>query len=468
MPPVTRRLFGAAVLAGVAAAVAPLRAQEPAPARVAVSRPDGTPAAGATVVHLHNEVANHRDGWLPSDPAMATAGDDGVATFAERPATGCFLVWNGESAGLVCAARAEGDPATFRVRLGVGRRLTGVVTGGEGPVPKGARLRLRAPAGNEWHHVDIALAADGAFRSPPLPTWMLHGPAYLEALAPGTTRVEAAVDEATVLKPFRIELEPARSVRGRIVDGAGRPVVGVRVEVAAGIESGPSATSSDDGAFTLRGLGPGAVRAYALPRSHAARTVDVPSGKGDLDLGDLRVAAGRPLRGRVRETDGREVLRAIVALADESGHRIAQVEAGKGGAFEIPHVGDGRHVVDVYLHASAGIGSWRHVRRTVTPADDAVDVVVPTGLALRFVDPSGRSVTVGSCSVTLTSPDWDRPRDERFDGAEQEKGISEVRVATDGKGTARAEVHIEGRGTFVAEAIPVDENGDGAADVVVR
>jgi len=105
-------------------------------------------------------------------------------------------------------------------------------------------------------------------------------------------RANGVVADAEVFgEPLAIELAPAASIRGRLLDVEGRPIAGGRV---AAHMSGPDETSGEtsaatgaDGAFALDALAPGYYSLVVTCSGYATRTI--PSAHTDVTGLDLRL-----------------------------------------------------------------------------------------------------------------------------------------------------------------------------------
>jgi protocatechuate 3,4-dioxygenase beta subunit len=133
---------------------------------------------------------------------------------------------------------------------------------------------------------------------------------------------------------------------------------------------GSSAQTKADGSYTLDGLEPGAykVRAMAPGKKPAEATATV-SGEGGMARVDLRLEAGRSLRGRVVDPQGNglqgaTVVAAPVGSADHGSSMMGTTDVN--GAFEIIAPADGP------LEVTALPGGYAPARATnVVPSDDA-------------------------------------------------------------------------------------------------
>jgi hypothetical protein len=89
-------------------------------------------------------------------------------------------------------------------------------------------------------------------------------------------------------EPLTVELQPCGSVSGRIVDGDGQPVAGLRILIG-GWGGGEEATTSNEGRFLVEGLVPG-LKYTVMPGTgfFILAEVTVESGK-QKDAGDIKL-----------------------------------------------------------------------------------------------------------------------------------------------------------------------------------
>jgi protocatechuate 3,4-dioxygenase beta subunit len=136
-------------------------------------------------------------------------------------------------------------------------------------------------------------------------------PTVREAVATEAEAPTATTDAAAA---------PARAIRGRVVDEAGRPVAGASVD-ALGFGLGgadlklPSTTTDGSGAFALTYKGDAAVldRVRVRGQQYADGFASVPSKLGDCDVGTIVVESGGSVMGRVLDKNGNPVAKAKVS-----------------------------------------------------------------------------------------------------------------------------------------------------------
>ncbi len=133
-------------------------------------------------------------------------------------------------------------------------------------------------------------------------------------------------------------LDPAWVLTGRVLDGNGLPLAGVRVTaVAEGVSLGSSPVTGEDGRFVWRGPVAGNLSIGIASPPRAPRLLEVaPPDRGDLfgDLGDVVLTgAGAAIEGTIRSETGagRPTVRVEPAVA-----AIVRELFGAGAAFGVP------------------------------------------------------------------------------------------------------------------------------------
>jgi hypothetical protein len=162
----------------------------------------------------------------------------------------------------------------------------GVMPGPVPPIPNGPAAAPRPPMeemfASEPSSEPWVTGLDGTFRAAPVPPGrvraLVRHPSYVEStselvtLAPGGS--------ATV----RVVMEGGGTLEGSVVDDAGLPVAGARVEAVATLgTANRTVTTADDGSFTLATLPADVLLTVARPgepyRPVVRQRVDVPDGK---------------------------------------------------------------------------------------------------------------------------------------------------------------------------------------------
>jgi RNA polymerase sigma-70 factor (ECF subfamily) len=309
----------------------------------------------------------------------------------------------------------------------------------------------------------------------------------------------------------------AAVVVGRVVDEAGRGLAGVAVQATPIALDRPlwcsrfDARSEPDGRFRLRAPSSGAHRIVALsfPSLHSApeksrcfaRSLDASIGRRpaqrdvelepgrDVDVGDLVLAAGCTIRGRVVDAQHRPIADAFVRAdavrvegAAQDVEPIAPLaQTGDDGTFELHGLAARAYVVRVADHATAPLlpeltGATTARREVAAPAAD-VELVLPgigVDVEVRTEDGplAGACVTLGGASGTSAVSDAEgrasfyAPAERRLEcRVRQSSFVPLSRVLYVGSSAPACE-------TFVLEPLPprpslrlrvVDEAGAGIA-----
>ncbi len=212
------------------------------------------------------------------------------------------------------------------------------------------------------------------------------------ARAPGHAQ-PAPVERAYGGAPFELVLELARAgeLKGRVLDPRANGFAGVRVE-ALPVAGGAAVTATTDraGRFRFPSLLPGAYRCRAVATGY------VPAEAGPLelrpgevrDLGDLRLARGRELRGRVLDEAGAPVAGARVEYGPAGGALGDHVLSDERGTFVIE--GLAGEPLDVRARAEG----YRPATLRVAPgsADVALVLARPSLLTGVVLDEAGAPI----------------------------------------------------------------------------
>jgi protocatechuate 3,4-dioxygenase beta subunit len=272
-----------------------------------------------------------------------------------------------------------------------------------------------------------ATAADGQFklRLPPGAglRWKAGAPGHLTARAPAPAGTS----------PWRIRLERAADLTGRVVDGAGRAVAGaeVRAHATGGTFDDAAATADVAGHFRLRALAPG--RHYQLTASaaefvpaSALALVPIPGSPrvtaGRAGAAEVRIVLGPGLTatGRVVDRTGRPLPGITVALTSSriaaatmpqrAVQVLSQLAAGRDawrastdahGAFELRHLPPGRCQLLV-----GGPGFVTTMRRDVEiPATgarlDLGRIALDTGVTILGMVTDQRGAPIKKATITF-------------------------------------------------------------------
>lgn len=382
-----------------------------APARAVrgkVQDPEGKPIADAEAV-LRPALR----------PGVEASGEEAEGAASRSDAQGIFSLPASPAAEIELTVRKKGFATivlpALRIPAGTGPADLGVVTLRPGAKLAGRVIdpRGQAVAGAEIFHlprpvdpIDMeralkqrkpvtSTAADGRFSLDDLAKAV---PIHLAIRAEGFLTAQARDLRPPTAQPLTIRLEPAAVLRGRVVDEAGDPVAGARVELRwqaflpeeqdrpVGEPIFRNARAEADGRFELREIPAGTARVSASAPGFVALdpiAVDLPlpAKAGELKLVLTR---GATLQGRVTTA---------------AGDPVAAVRVGTGGAAATTN-DDGLYWLEgaeigkqevIFLHASYG-----RLAKTfqVQPGVNVLDVAFDAGVEVtgRTVDESGKPV----------------------------------------------------------------------------
>jgi protocatechuate 3,4-dioxygenase beta subunit len=350
---------------------------------------------------------------LPNESASVSAMAKGYATASATAAVG--------------VTRADLD-------LPRGAWLSGTIRTAKGAPVKGAVVSAAAfestsPAGKHGREETDGL---GRFEIVGLTPGLFYVAAHHPGFAPAFTepvrlRESLAVD---------LVLKDATTAIGRLVDADGRPAAGTIVlnEVEGGFPSllGDAliAKAGPDGRFRLRDLPPGHHRAIVSARGHTQTPLDLETREGaEVDLGDVALASGLAIRGRIRDTKGSPIAGArIEGMPIGGGGGYAADVTDSEGAFALAGLGEGRFRLS--LTASGVHRASREVNAGSEPIDWTVE---PTGAVKgEVVDPSGQPVdsfAVVARSLGDLGQSWGSPRAKGTVGAFRIDGVPPGRYA---------------------------------------
>ncbi|MBX3463445.1 MAG: carboxypeptidase regulatory-like domain-containing protein, partial [Planctomycetes bacterium] len=386
------------------------------------------PVAGAAIELLP---ANVRPGL--ADPVAGQSAADGAFLLAGLARGTMRLVVRHPEHGVVTRTLAIGAAATeIAVELPPRSQVEGQLVSEQSPAPfrGGEVLQIRDVAGQLEHAV---VAADGRFRfantlSPGRGVVRLQG-GELAFQASFQDEVDVRIEESS-----RTELElvvlRARSVRGRVVDEAGRPLAGARIartrllaESARFIGTAVIdrdlgslgsqvvqlfrddrdellAVTDAEGRFTVAGRNPGSLLVRIGAAGHGTRwlVLEIPSGPepgaaGDLVLGRASRIQGRVVRG------GRGLAGATVTASGAESQAVAMTRAD--GGFVFADLVPGTYRLRARLPSQPSGSRERVVATSIgRPAEDVV-LLLETGRMLRGAVTGGDGQPVVGAVVTV-------------------------------------------------------------------
>jgi protocatechuate 3,4-dioxygenase beta subunit len=367
------------------------------------------PVEGATILAMR--------GMMEGTPQDATTGPDGVYRF-ERLAPGTYQVVRTPSGdriviglGMRQAVVREGETTvldfdekaaiTLRGRVIRGGKPLGGVTlifaQGTGAFPTGAVKTAQADAEGRY---EVGLDAAGTYSVIVRGDLFARGGGQVEILVPEGP--ESLVD--IVLK--------SGTILGRVVDASGEPVAGAIVSVrpegaepSSGVPGGRAATRSD-GTFSVETVEPGRYRVSAQAagyRTGEIGPVEVRDGE-ETSAVEIRLEAGRELRGRVVDPRGGAVAGAsVIAAPAGSLQRTAfPVTTDVNGAFILTAPSDGG--LDVVAIARG----YAPARASGVVPDDSAEIVLRVSaggrIRVRVIDGAGAAVAGARVTVAASPP----------------------------------------------------------------
>ncbi len=408
----------------------------------------GAPIAGAKVTLERQEERGgpmgrvRRFGVRQEKPPEAATDEKGKFAIADLSA-GRFTL-RAEASGYaattvpgieVPAGAGEVDLGT--VKLAPGATVEGRVVGPKGEPLEGAEVFVLDGMSSMMPQVRWALggldvqatsAADGFFS--------VGGRAAGEKVdlavrRSGYTVERAAGVVAPTAEPVVVTLQPASSVRGRVVDDQGEPIaqasVQLNVERAGGgfafAMMAGNGRSGDDGRFTIEDVEPGTVRVVADAPGYLTLErggVEVPAGK-DVEGLELVLRAGAFVEGTVSTPDGSPAIGAAVQLVDEGGtgpmtmRMPTLTETDGDGRYRLDGVPTGRQTIQAeHQGFDRGVGELE-----VRAGENHLDLRLGGGQEVsgRVVGPLGQPV--GGATVSLAPPGefWRGDRSATSDSA---------------------------------------------------
>lgn len=312
------------------------------------------------------------------------------------------LGWEGASiaAGMKVVKVAETRADAGAIALERGRSVTGGVRDDLGMVVAGARVRLRAgdlvggrPGGTER---SARTGSDGGFVVRGLP---VDGTLSWETTTDEHETVRGALGGETRLE---IVLTRAQRVFGRLVDEEGRPVAGAPLNVSyvtrtttrdaegnenrhTRVEGHPAlAVAAEDGTFSFHRRLPASVQIVPeadgfLPETKTLEPIAEGGERGELDLGNVVLRAGRTLTGRVAKADGGDPVAGAALEARWSGRESGSHGSVRGvseadGSFRLEAILPGRQVT-----LTARKEKLAPKTLAISPETDSVDVLLSSG-----------------------------------------------------------------------------------------
>jgi hypothetical protein len=198
---------------------------------------------------------------------------------------------------------------------------------------------------------DVLAAADGSFRFEQAPWLAGHDWGFqffvLHAQQGANVAMLQLRGEQAAREPLQIALQPAATIRGRVVDPDGKPVAGAEVCVKASCGSffaaapPPLRTTTDArGEFVLKGAPPGATRVHCLAAKFALAQLN---GNAEDCTWDFALKPGAVVAGRVRREDGKSPARLRVCAQGQHAHGWFTTTTDDAGRYELLGLVDDRY-----------------------------------------------------------------------------------------------------------------------------
>lgn len=413
-----------------------LEAPHRIPGRI-VDRASGAPVAGAAL-------------WVVGSPGEnAQSGPTGQFVLNSRPREESTQLWV-SAGGYVSTGVSAGvpeygatDEATIALRPAA--PLYGFVTDAADQPVVGADISAQ-PRGTESIASLISIrpqsatsAADGSFRMAGI---VYDNPYRLTIRAEGFASFAVDLppyEPGATVGPVRIRLHEGRLARGRVVDTDGSPVAGAEVKLRWPEQKQPRfpglrdtdatepVATDDQGGFVIAGVKTGK---YGLRATHGEYVsqrdvaIEVPEGRGEVDLGDFTLVPGAETLGVVVDPDQEPVEGALVRFREfgpDRNERTATTDTeGRFTLAGLPH-----EQVDLTVEAE-GYPSFA-ARGTRPGTGEPILIQLVRGASL-----SGRVLTAAGTAAVDARVNLDPDMQTRLRG--QILSSRDLRSRTDGDG----------------------------------
>ncbi|MDC0717426.1 carboxypeptidase regulatory-like domain-containing protein [Nannocystis bainbridge] len=280
----------------------------------------------------------------------------------------------------IVVGEAAIEGVRWPVRAGQAIRGRVVDARGAGAPAEAVLAHSQGASSGRGRASDAAVAADGSFHL----RGMRPGAYALEvSFGPGRPpppRVPVEVPEGRDVEGVEIRLAEGSEVRGKVIDGAGRPVARATVSLR-GAQSGGSQETGDDGRFAVQGVLPGQYRATAYIDARPLKRAGEQLGDALGVSVEVRAGAATEVELVVETRDGRITGQVV----DGSGEPVAdafldwlrEAEPGDSGSyvmapqqptlsdgegrFELSGLPPGSYTITASRHDVPGQGTVEHV-----------------------------------------------------------------------------------------------------------
>jgi hypothetical protein len=294
--------------------------------------------------------------------------------------------------------------------------------------------------------------------------------------AEGFAEASASLDANPEAEPIRVVLEPTSRLGGRVVDEAGVPIAGAKVELdmvrtlgAASFGMPRSdAETADDGTFLFEGLEPG--RAGLTASAPGRRTVRnqgiaLAAGESQLDH-ELRLEPGATITGTVRNAEGTPLdgVRVLIPEGNTSPAMIMMVRSGAltnaDGHFRLEGAAVGRRLLEAH---APGFRTGK-VELELRAGENAADFTLERGASIagRVLAPAGEPI--GGATVRVLAG----PGRPSF-GLPSAQSDSQGRFRIDGLEPGTISLIAEAEGFAATQSEPIEAAGEVAGiDLVLE
>lgn len=350
-----------------------------------VVKPDGTPAAGATVTFTATDE-------LAQEKPTATAGDDGTFALAGLgPGAGYVSVRLAPFApARVDATLPQPPGAVLEVALAVGATVRGTVRDDEGKPVEGAQIHWWSTDGRmvdaDWNNRNTRTDAAGEYSLSALPAGQIGVVVQKE----GYRRFQDLRVVGAQAVTLDVKLGKLRFGRlgGRLVRADGKPAVGIEVRAVTDNASMATTTTDGDGAFRFDRIASGKVLLMTggRPTAGAGSSCEVRPDE-ETQLPDMTLLATGSIecvvRGQEHAPAGSRPV--LLALADAVGADGRTVPPAAAARFYTPPAGNNQ--VDI---ANAPLPAGTTDALLYTPEGGAFLLYPPgTQIAFRLMHPPG-------------------------------------------------------------------------------
>jgi hypothetical protein len=451
-----------------------------------VVKADGSPAAGATVF-----LVERSEFWceplLPCRPASFRAECDATGSARLTVPAGAdvwAMAWCGDEAGSSGRVAEGSAGSAVNLELEPASPLRGRVVAKDGSGAAGATVTRVLERFEDHAFLDTTTRPDGTFEFPPVSSsgGMAFSSGTLIVRARGFPVLtwESRLNEIQG-EGVRIELPSGPMLRGRLVTTAGAPVAQFLVKYADGRAR---TDTGGDGRFDLPLVGAdGDVLAtwflltWGHPTGRRVAWSKIPAAPhvlgrfgergGDIDLGDVVLEAGSPIRGVVVDGEGSPVPGAQLQF-DLAGETLGWVYAGReDGRFESPALSSEEHDVSVDdgFSRMGWVGRTTKLRLRGGAADVRIVLAGGRAVVMRFADARTHAAIPASDLGTFRVTGTRRGGMETFDSSDRGWNLDAVRVALPCEGAWDLTVEAPGYEPVTVEGVDVRADRDAAVKV---